>query len=109
MLKDVNIKFNIILILILYMSLAGSINDFYRKYKKIVAILILVFFMYKLFNYYYGNIYEGLMPPKCSSYKNCNDCINNNFDEGNLYKPCGWSKYKKQCNYGKGYLKVCSK
>ena len=41
------------------MSLANSINHFYRKYKKPLTILVLLFFVYKVFNYYYGNIYEG--------------------------------------------------
>jgi hypothetical protein len=40
------------------MSLEGSINNFYRKYKTPLAILVLVFFVYKLFSYY-SNVYEG--------------------------------------------------
>jgi hypothetical protein len=41
------------------MSLEGSINHFYIKYKKPLAILVLVFFMYQIFDYY-NNVYEGL-------------------------------------------------
>jgi hypothetical protein len=40
------------------MSLGGSINHFYRKYKKPLIIIVLVFFVYKVFSYY-GNVYEG--------------------------------------------------
>jgi hypothetical protein len=40
------------------MSLEGYINNFYRRYKTPLAILILVFFVYKLFSYY-SNVYEG--------------------------------------------------
>jgi hypothetical protein len=40
------------------MSLGGSINHFCRKYKKPLTILVLVFFVYKLFSYY-GTVYEG--------------------------------------------------
>ena len=41
------------------MSLVNSINIFIKKYKKPLTILVLLFFIYKVFNYYYGNIYEG--------------------------------------------------
>ena len=41
------------------MSLANSINIFYKKYKKPLTILVLLFFVYKIFNYYYGNVFEG--------------------------------------------------
>jgi hypothetical protein len=40
------------------MSLGGSINHFFSKYKKPLTILVLVFFVYKLFSYY-GTVYEG--------------------------------------------------
>ena len=40
------------------MSLGRSINHFCRKYKKPLTILVLVFFVYKLFSYY-GTVYEG--------------------------------------------------
>jgi hypothetical protein len=41
------------------MDLAAYINNFYRKYKKLLAMLILVFFVYKVFDYY-TTIYEGM-------------------------------------------------
>ena len=41
------------------MSLGGSINYFCSKYKKQLTILVLVFFVYKLFSYY-GTVYEGV-------------------------------------------------
>jgi preprotein translocase subunit SecF len=40
------------------MSLGRSINQFYRKYKKPLIIIVLVFFVYKVFSYY-CNVYEG--------------------------------------------------
>lgn len=40
------------------MNLAAYINNFYRKYKKLLAILVLVFFVYKVFDYY-TTVYEG--------------------------------------------------
>ena len=75
------------------MSLAGSINNFYRKYKKPLSILVLMFFVYKLFDYYYGNVYEGLTQPKCLTYNNCNDCVKNSH-EGDATKPCLWNNDK---------------
>ncbi len=75
------------------MSLAGSINNFYRKYKKPLSILVLMFFVYKIFDYYYGNVYEGLTQPKCSTYNNCANCVKNN-DAGDATKPCLWNNNK---------------
>ena len=57
--KYFNIYILLYYILLYYMSLANSINIFYKKYKKPLAILVLLFFIYKVFIYYYGNIYEG--------------------------------------------------
>jgi hypothetical protein len=42
------------------MNLAAYINNFYRKYKKLLAILVLVFFVYKVFDYY-TTVYEGFV------------------------------------------------
>jgi hypothetical protein len=44
------------------MDLAAYINNFYRKYKKLLAMLILVFFVYKVFDYY-TTVYEGFIAP----------------------------------------------
>ena len=48
------------------MSLGGS-------YKKPLFILVLVFFVYKLFDYY-SNLYEGLEGPECVSIKGLGQC-----------------------------------
>jgi hypothetical protein len=89
------------------MSLAGSINNLYKKYKKPLAILVLIFFMYNIFNYY-NSSYEGYSSQKqCSAYKNCAQCVNNT--DANTNVPCWWSK-KKGCSafYNKGYSRTCT-
>ena len=90
------------------MSLAGSII---KKYKKLFAMVILLFF---IFNYYYGNKYEGLSTQsQCSTYTNCADCVKNT--NANTNVPCWWSNdndqngNKKGCSafYDKGYSRSC--
>lgn len=92
------------------MSFAGSINNFYKKYKKPLSILVLLFFIYKLFNYYY-NVYEGydtLSHPQCSTYNNCSDCVKN-YNSGDNNVPCWWNK-SKGCSafYDEGYSRSCT-
>lgn len=70
------------------MSLADSINNFYKKYKKSLTILVLLFFVYKLYNYY-DNIYEGL---ECKTYKSFNACNGKKNDDN---KPCLWTREKR--------------
>ena len=90
------------------MGFAGYINNLYKKYKKPLAIFILIFFVYKVFNYYYGNIYEGLTQPVCSTYTNCADCVKN-YSEGNDNSPCYWSPNLKKCSSspGMGNIRTC--
>jgi hypothetical protein len=87
------------------MSLATSIINLYKKYKKQLCILVLLFF---IFNYYYGNTYEGLTQPTCSKYTNCADCVKN-YREGDLNIPCLWNNTIKKCNAlpGPGYFRTC--
>ena len=96
------------------MSLAGSINNLYKKYKKPLAILVLIFFMYNIFKYY-SSSYEGYSSKsQCTSYQNCTQCVNNN--DGNSNSPCWWSNDKdkygntKGCSAfnDKGYSRTCS-
>lgn len=89
------------------MSLAGSINNLYKTYKKPLAILVLIFFMYNIFNYY-NSIYEGYSSQRqCSTYKNCAQCVNNT--DANTNVPCWWSNTK-GCSafYNKGYSRTCT-
>lgn len=108
------------------MSLAGSINNLFKKYKKPLAILVLIFFMYKIFKYY-SSSYEGysntgnqslepiiippgpiIIPPgpgptptKCEKNSNCQSCISSN---------CFWGDRDQKCSSTNksGYGKICS-
>jgi len=87
------------------MSLPGSVNDLYKKYKKPLAILVLIFFMYKIFNYYsYSFSYEGYSSRnQCTAYQNCAECVGNNNN-------CFWGDRDQKCSSTKkfGYGKICS-
>lgn len=85
------------------MSLAVSINNLYKKYKKQLAILILVFFMYKIFNYY-SSRYEGYSSQtQCTAYQNCADCVGSSNN-------CFWGDEDQKCSSTQlnGYGKICS-
>jgi hypothetical protein len=89
------------------MSLARYINNLYKTYKKPLAIFVLVFFMYKILNYY-SFIYEGYSSRnQCTGNKNCAQCVNNT--DANTNVPCWWNN-KKGCSafYDKGYSRTCS-
>jgi len=73
------------------MSLGGSINDFYRKYKKPLFIIVLFFFVYKLFSYN-GNVYEGY-GDTCDKPTTCSSCIAKKYNSGSPMK-CVWSNEK---------------
>ena len=91
------------------MNLSKSINNFYIKYKKLLALIVVVFFAYKIFNYY-QIMQEGYSSSQsqCSIYHNCAECVNN-FDAGNLKVPCLWSSSKNQCSAfnNPGYSRTC--
>ena len=89
------------------MSLASYINNLYKIYKKPLAILILVFFMYKIFNYYNSSYEAYSSHAQCTAYKNCAQCVNNT--DANTNVPCWWNTTK-GCSafYDKGYSRTCS-
>jgi hypothetical protein len=85
------------------MSLATRINNLYTKYKKPLAILVLLFFMYKIFNYY-NSRYEGYSSQnQCTSYQNCTDCIGSTNN-------CFWGDRDQKCSSTNksGYSRICS-
>jgi len=96
------------------MSLAKSACNFYQKYKKQLALFVLVFFVYRIFVYYF-EMKEGYSnTQQCSAYQKCNDCVKN-FNAGDPKVPCWWSNDKdkhgniKGCSafYDKGYYRTC--
>ena len=92
------------------MNLSRSINNFYMKYKKSLALLVFVFFVYKIY-IYYQIMQEGYSSSQsqCSVYQNCDSCVNN-FDAGNPKVPCLWSNSKNNCSAfnDTGYSRTCS-
>jgi hypothetical protein len=70
------------------MSLGGS-------YKKPLFMLVLLFFVYKLFDYY-SNIYEGLTPmQRCRNRNNCASCID--FSHPQVPNGCRWNQTTGKC------------
>ena len=97
------------------MSLANSIVALYNKYKKQLALFVLVFFVYRIFVYCF-EMKEGYSnTQQCSSYQKCSDCVKN-FDGGMPTVPCWWSNDKdkhgniKGCSafYDNGYSRTCN-
>jgi hypothetical protein len=87
------------------MNLGKSIVTLYNKYKKQIALLVVLFFGYK-FIMRVLEIKEGYSgyssKTQCSIYNNCADCVTN-FDGGST-SPCYWSNDKDQT----GKIKGCS-
>lgn len=83
------------------MSLAKSVCDFYKKYKRqlgLFAIVILVYHLYKA-----SFIQEGYSSTQCSAFQNCKECVNN-YNAGDPKVPCLWSNDKDT----HGNVKGCS-
>jgi len=90
------------------MSLAKSISALYNKYKKPLAMIVLVFFAYKIF-IHYNELKEGLVgATNCTQFTNCNECINGQPNSSNIL--CYWSSSEKKCGSFKdsGYSRTCS-
>ena len=89
------------------MTLAGTINYLYIKYKKPLAILVLIFFTYNIFNYClkkYEGFSSNLHPrSRCSTYKNCAECVKSSNN-------CFWGDRDQKCSSIQlnGYGKICS-
>ena len=77
------------------MTLAGTINYLYIKYKKPLAILVLIFFTYNIFNYClkkYEGFSSNLHPrSRCSTYKNCAECVKSSNN-------CFWGDRDQKCS-----------
>jgi hypothetical protein len=98
------IKYNII-ILVYYMNLAKSIVDLYSKYKKPLALLVLVVFVYKILQYFIPLSFKDPFSNSsvCTVYTNCSQCVQN-YNKGDPNVPCFWSNDKDKY----GTVKGCS-
>lgn len=90
------------------MTFAKSICAAYKKYKKQLALLVVIFFAYKIF-IYYTELKEGLVSAtSCTQFTNCSQCVNGQVSNSN--SPCFWSNQDKKCSSFKdvGYSRDCS-
>ena len=89
------------------MSLAKSISVLYNKYKKQLALLVLIFFGYKIIMYFFPFPFQDTFTssgtPSCTAYSNCSECVKN-YNQGDKNVPCLWSNDKDK----HGNIKGCS-
>jgi hypothetical protein len=89
------------------MSLTKSISILYSKFKKPLALLVLIFFAYNIFNYY-NKLKEGLLgATSCTQFTNCRECVNGQVNSSN--SPCFWSNQEQKCGsfIAPGYSRTC--
>lgn len=86
------------------MNLGKSMVSLYNKYKKPIALLVLLFFGYKIIMNVL-KIKEGYSSntEQCSNYSNCSECVKN-YNAGDPKVPCLWSNDKDK----HGNIKGCS-
>jgi hypothetical protein len=87
------------------MNLAKSMVALYNKYKKPIALLVLIFFGYKIMKHllHKKEGYSSSNTQQCSTYSNCSECVKN-YNAGDQKVPCLWSNDKDK----HGNVKGCS-
>lgn len=96
------------------MNLAKSMIALYRKYKKQLTLLVLLFFGYKIIKHFFPfsfpfSFQEGLVgATNCTQFTNCNQCVNGQVNNSN--SPCYWNNQNKKCGSFKepGYSETCT-
>jgi hypothetical protein len=95
------------------MSLAKSISTFYDKHKKQLALLVLIFFGYKIIMYFFpfslkDPFSSSSSGSQCSTHNKCSDCVKS--VDGNSSSPCYWSNSKNNCSAfnDQGFYRTCN-